>query len=195
MKKLLSLFIVFALVISNVTVFASSASNTANADTATAKTTTVAETKTITFSDVDANTSSGAAVYKLVNAGILNGYADGTFRPNNPITRAELCKVVNLAFKYTDESTDTFSDVKSSDWFYSYVAIAKKAGYITGHADGTFKGNNYLTTYKHLICARLSDLLHWPHRSLDLPAPIGFTEYTRIFLRSKIIAAYFCFFA
>ena len=85
MKKLLSLFIIFALVISSVTIFASSAGNTSI-------TTAVAETKTITFSDVDANTSSGAAVYKLVNAGILNGYADGTFRPNNPITRAELFK-------------------------------------------------------------------------------------------------------
>ena len=39
----------------------------------------------------------------------------------------------------------TFSDVKKEDWYYNYVAIAKKAGYITGHADGTFKGNDYLT--------------------------------------------------
>lgn len=137
MKKLLSMFIVFALVISSVTVFASSASDTAK--------TTVEEIKTITFSDVDANASSGVAIYKLVNAGILNGYEDGTFRPNNPLTRAELCKIVNLVFKYTEAEELTFSDVKKEDWFYNYVAIAKKAGYITGHADGTFKGNDYLT--------------------------------------------------
>jgi len=36
-----------------------------------------------------------------------------------------------------------------------------------------------------------ADLLSWPHRSLNLPAPDRFTEYTRIFLRSKIIAAFF----
>ena len=104
MKKLLSMFIVFALVISSVTVFASSASDTAK--------TTVEEIKTITFSDVDANASSGVAIYKLVNAGILNGYEDGTFRPNNPLTRAELCKIVNLVFKYTEAEELTFSDVK-----------------------------------------------------------------------------------
>ena len=104
-----------------------------------------AETSKPTFTDVDANSISGQAIYKLVNAGVLNGYSDGTFKPNNPLTRAELCKIVNLVFGYTEAATDTFTDVSKSDWFYNYVAVAKKAGYITGHADGTFKGNDYLT--------------------------------------------------
>ena len=46
----------------------------------------VPETPKVTFSDVDANTATGKSIYKLVNAGILNGYEDGTFRPNNPLT-------------------------------------------------------------------------------------------------------------
>ena len=132
MKKLLSLFIIFTIAISSITVFA------AEVTAETAK-------PAIVFSDVDVNSTSGKDILKLVNAGILNGYTDGTFRPNNPLTRAELCKIVNIAFKYTEAAEETFSDVKADDWFYSQVAIAKKAGYIAGHADGTFKGNDYLT--------------------------------------------------
>ena len=155
MKKILSLLIVLAVVLSSVCVFASDIRTSSNVkvetipvptDT-TEKTTT--ETKNeapkVSFSDVDGNSASGKAIYKLVNAGILNGYTDGTFRPNNPLTRAELCKIVNLVFKYTEAEELNFSDVKKEDWFYNYVAIAKKAGYIAGHDDGTFKGNDYLT--------------------------------------------------
>lgn len=126
MKRIISLLVVLAMMLSSIGVFA-------------------AETTAPVFKDVDANSVSGQSIYKLVNAGVLNGYTDGTFRPNNPITRAELCKIVNLVFNYTEAATDNFTDVSANDWFYSYVAIAKKAGYITGHGDGTFKGNDYLT--------------------------------------------------
>ena len=50
----------------------------------------------ITFTDVDANTTRGAAIYKMANAGILVGDGNGIFRPNDPITRGELTKIVNM---------------------------------------------------------------------------------------------------
>ncbi len=150
MKKVLSLLIILAVVLSSTAVFANDIrvpenTNTEKLPVTSAPETTVTAEPKITFKDVNGNTVAGKAIYKLVNAGILNGYEDGTFRPQNPLTRAELCKIVNLVFKYTEAEELTFSDVKKEDWYYSYVAIAKKAGYITGHADGTFKGNDYLT--------------------------------------------------
>ncbi len=126
MKRIMSLIVVVAMMLSSLGVFA-------------------AESTAPTFNDVDSESVLGQSIYKLVNAGVLNGYTDGTFRPNNPLTRAELCKIVNLVFNYTEAAADNFTDVSANDWFYSYVAIAKKAGYITGHGDGTFKGNDYLT--------------------------------------------------
>ena len=92
MKKIISLFIILAMTISSIGVFA-------------------VETTAPVFSDVDANSTTGQAIYKLVNAGVLNGYTDGTFRQNNPLTRAELCKIVNLVFGYTEAAPDTFTDV------------------------------------------------------------------------------------
>ena len=125
MKKILSAFIILTLIFSMCTVNAN--------------------TTQVQFTDVDKSTSQGQAIYKMVESGILSGYPDSSFRPNNPLTRAELCKIINLTFNFTEADAVNFPDVSTSDWFYSYVLIAKKAGYIKGHDDGTFRGNDYLT--------------------------------------------------
>ena len=108
----------------------------------------------ITFTDVDANTPEGEAIYKLVNNNILDGNGDGTFTPNGDLTRAELCKMINLVFNYTEKSDEPFSDVTDKDWFKDYVAVARKAGYIQGYEDGSFRGNNNIT--REEFCAILT---------------------------------------
>ena len=138
MKKILSLVLIFAMMLSYGVV---------NANVPLAS-------YTLTFNDVDANSAQGEAILKLVEMGILAGYGDGTFRPDNFLTRAELCKIINLAFNYTEKAEEGFSDVKSDDWFYDYALVAKKAGYITGYEDGTFRGNNQLTRQE--ACAIIS---------------------------------------
>ncbi len=119
----------------------------------------------IKFSDVDENTSSGKAIYKLAKAGIVSGHGDGTFKPNDNLTRAELCKMVNLVFGYKESAEDNFPDVdKEKDWFYPYVAVAKKAGYIAGNEDGTFRGNNNLTREETcVIITRVTKLYDLPY--------------------------------
>ncbi len=150
MKKILSFIVALTVVLSSVGVLANEIRIPDSVDITgssipTTSTSATTETSKVTFTDVDENTVAGKAIYKLVEAGILNGYQDGTFRPDAGITRAELCKIINLVFGYTEAATETFSDVSKEDWFYNYVAVAKKAGYIAGHADGTFKGNDNLT--------------------------------------------------
>lgn len=109
--------------------------------------------KEITFSDVEKDTEEGKAIYKLVNAGILEGDGNGKFRPDDPISRAELSKIVNIIFKYTEKDESGFKDVTSNLWYYDYVLVAKKAGYIVGYDDGTFKGDNHVT--REQACAIL----------------------------------------
>ena len=150
MKKIISFMIAVMIVLSSVAVFAADTVIT------TAK-------PAISFSDVNAETDTGKAIYKLVNAGILNGYLDGTFKPGNTLTRAELCKIINLVFGYTEPATENFKDVKKEDWFYDYVAVAKKAGYINGFEDGTFRGNEKLTREQSCaIIARVGKLFDLP---------------------------------
>lgn len=123
MKKILSILISVSIVMS-LCVFTTLADNT------------------ITFSDVDKNSESSQSIYKLAEAGILLGDGDGTFRPNDSITRAELSKIVNKIFNYTEKDVTGFSDVSEKDWYYNDVLIAKKSGYIVGFTDGTFRGED-----------------------------------------------------
>ncbi|MCL6601594.1 MAG: S-layer homology domain-containing protein [Paenibacillus sp.] len=77
--------------------------------------------------------------------GLLTGYEDGSLKPNLKITRAEFAVLINKSFGFTNAGTISFKDVKPSDWFYSDIAKATSAGYITGYTDQTFKPNQPLT--------------------------------------------------
>jgi hypothetical protein len=98
------------------------------------------------FSDLDETHWAYEGINKLVGEGIIIGYPDGTFKPEGNITRAELVKIVNMVFEFTEieEATD-FTDVKAEDWFFDNVLIAQQAGYIVGYPDGTFKPNGLIT--------------------------------------------------
>ncbi len=93
------------------------------------------------FSDIE-NHWAKSEIESWIEKGLIEGYSDGTFRPDNNITRAEFMTLINRAFGYIKEDTVGFSDVSSDDWFYSEVAKAKAAGYISGYPDGTMKPNN-----------------------------------------------------
>ena len=80
-----------------------------------------------TFSDVGETFPHYDAVEWGGEKNIIQGFDDGTFHPNNKITRAEFVKVVLLQ-KYTQEEVDAveipkdaFFDINSSDWFYKYI--------------------------------------------------------------------------
>jgi hypothetical protein len=105
--------------------------------------------------------SSNEAVDFLVEQGVINGYEDGTFRPNNEITRAEFTAMLCRAMKEENEAKSLagrseFSDVKSSNWAAGYIRWAKNNGIINGMGDGTFnpQGNvTYEQTIKMIVLA------------------------------------------
>lgn len=110
-----------------------------------------AEETSMKFSDVDFSTAVGKDIQKLLNAGVVNGNGDGTFTPQNPVTRAELCKMVNKVKGYSEIAEVSFSDVTTDNWYYTHVLIGKKAGYINGFPDGSFRGDDYVT--REQVCA------------------------------------------
>ena len=97
-----------------------------------------------TFRDVDTNAWYGKAVEKLAGLGIINGYANGTFRPGNSITRAEFVAMATRFANLTAEDC-YFTDVSRGSWAYSYIAFASNQGWISGYADGTFRPGNPIT--------------------------------------------------
>ncbi|MCG1013273.1 S-layer homology domain-containing protein [Tepidanaerobacter sp. GT38] len=86
-----------------------------------------------------------ATIAKWVEQGLISGYTDGTFRPDNSITRAEFMALVNRAFGFNKKAAIGFFDVSATDWFYDEIAKAVKAGYISGYQDGTVKPNREIS--------------------------------------------------
>lgn len=128
------------------------------------------------FSDVSADKWYNNAVSTLSNMGVIGGYADGTFRPDAPISRAEFAKIAVSFTQNTGSATyNYFTDVKTTDWFAPYVTAAKDAGLIEGYSDGSFKPESKITRAE--ACAivnrtlgrkpskahmKISDRIDWP---------------------------------
>ncbi|MFA4891704.1 MAG: S-layer homology domain-containing protein, partial [Candidatus Gracilibacteria bacterium] len=123
---------------------------TANfADAETADTNTDADTATDTvFSDLSAGSPFFDAINYVKTEGIVSGYDDGTYKPDNQINRAEFVKIIADAVFTEDQisactPTKTFSDVSTSDWFYPYICAASNNGVVNGYPDGSFNpGSN-----------------------------------------------------
>lgn len=81
----------------------------------------------------------------LVNNGIITGSGYGTFRPDDPITRAEFITIINRAFKFNTIGTDPYEDVTAKDWFYTEAARAAAAGYLPEYPDDKLEPNKQIT--------------------------------------------------
>ena len=128
------------------------------------------------FSDVSADKWYNNAVSTLSRMGVIGGYADGTFRPDAPISRAEFAKIA-VSFTQNNGSAvyNYFTDVKTTDWFAPYVTAAKDAGLIEGYSDGSFKPESKITRAEACAIAnrtlgrkpskahmKISDRIDWP---------------------------------
>ena len=78
------------------------------------------------FSDVNTDLWSADYIYSAYTAGYINGYGDGTFKPDSPITRAEAVRIINSVLDRTDFSNETnpFSDISSKHWAYKQILEA-----------------------------------------------------------------------
>ena len=88
-------------------------------------------------------------IQDLAEQGVVSGYSDDQFYPDRSITRAEFTKIVmeGLDVSIYDEdemSVRSFSDVDTSDWFFTYVETAYRKGLVSGY-DGAFKPNQTIT--------------------------------------------------
>ena len=86
-------------------------------------------------------------VSDLSKFNIINGYADGTFKPDNNITRAEFSKIICTAGIYdmVTENTSEFNDVSATHWAVDYIYTAKNIGIINGTSKTTFAPESYIT--------------------------------------------------
>jgi hypothetical protein len=90
----------------------------------------------IQFSDVPVGSTFYEFIRCLACRGIINGYPDGTFRPNNNVTRGQLSKIVSNSAGFSDPATQMFEDVPPGSTFFDYIGRLASRGYINGYPCG-----------------------------------------------------------
>ena len=90
-------------------------------------------------------------IQPLVDRGIISGYPDGIFKPDNPITRAEFCTIITSALvddgvitEYVT-TTGTFTDVPADLWSVKYIETAYASGFVVGKVAGKFDPDAFIT--------------------------------------------------
>ena len=96
------------------------------------------------YTDVPADAWYNSAVSTLSNAGILDGYEDGTFRPDGNITRAEFATITARFLEASYDGGNRFPDI-DGHWAAEYINEAANAGIVDGYEDGTFRPQQNIT--------------------------------------------------
>lgn len=89
-------------------------------------------------------------IFTAARQNLVHGYPDGTFKPNNPISRAEFMVVLSHALQLErKDSTISYMEFTDQDkiasWARESVELAVQSGIVSGYPDGTFRPNAYIT--------------------------------------------------
>lgn len=106
----------------------------------------------ITFSDLANEYWAKGFIQELANRGIISGFPDGTFRPNDPVTRAQYAAMVRQAFrKAAVREPARFIDVPSDYWAYEAVREAYATGFLAGYPENLFRPDENIPRAQVLV--------------------------------------------
>lgn len=104
------------------------------------------------FSDVSSNYWASQFIQQLSQRGVIAGFPDGTFRPEEAVTRAQFAAMINKAFsKSAQRQPVNFNDVPSNYWAYSAIRQAYSIGFLSGYPGNTFKPNQAIPREQVLV--------------------------------------------
>ncbi len=130
----------------------------------------------------------------LACRGIISGYADGTFRPGNNVTRGQLSKIVANAAGFNEPvSGQRFTDVQPSHTFYQFIERMAARNIIGGYADGTFRPQNNATRGQISKIVANAARLEEPvsgQTFTDVPPSHTFYQFIERMARRGIIGGY-----
>ncbi|MBD2081831.1 S-layer homology domain-containing protein [Leptolyngbya sp. FACHB-17] len=101
------------------------------------------------FKDVPSDFWAGAYIGELTRRNILSGFQDGTFKPNEPISRAQFAALLGKAFgKPKERGGIAFRDVPANFWARSAIDDAIQTGFMSGYSEGVFRPNQQIPLYQ-----------------------------------------------
>jgi hypothetical protein len=106
----------------------------------------------VSFSDVSSDYWAKSFIQDLANRGILSGFPDGTFRPNDPVTRAQFAAMVRQAFRRSPvRDAVSFMDVPSDYWAAAAIREAYTTGFLAGYPEGVFRPDENIPRAQVLV--------------------------------------------
>lgn len=133
------------------------------------------------FTDVEKSSWAYSYIETAKSRGVILGYGDHTFAPDHTITRAEFAIMIMRAFHLEQhvEGAPHFTDVKSSDWFYSAVETAYDWSIVDGYDAGFFNPNGLVNRAEmSKMIARAMNLS--PRKVAPVPAPTPISDPTPV---------------
>lgn len=115
-------------------------------------------------------------IQRLSGSGVITGFPDGTFRPDDTVTRGELAKMVSFAFGYAPASGGAFTDVPEDAWYAPYVYGLAESGILMGD-NGLFRPwDSLIRQDAAVVCARLLS----GHSILQPPGSVSYPDGGKI---------------
>ncbi|WP_223634638.1 S-layer homology domain-containing protein [Planococcus sp. 4-30] len=102
-------------------------------------------TKKTEYSDINSDHWAENDIAAVTEAGLFNGYANGSFKPDKNITRAEMAQVLALAYKFEANNTQVFKDVPTSHWASKPISGLVQNKITYGYSDKTFRPGQAIT--------------------------------------------------
>ncbi|MEO0394562.1 MAG: S-layer homology domain-containing protein [Cyanobacteria bacterium P01_A01_bin.137] len=104
------------------------------------------------FSDVSSNYWASQFITSLATRDIIAGFPDGTFRPDEPVTRAQYAAMVRKAFNTANiRSSTTFVDVSADFWAATAINDAYRMGFLSGYPNNVFQPNQNIPRAQVLV--------------------------------------------
>jgi hypothetical protein len=111
-----------------------------------------AQAQTTSFSDVSSSYWAAGFISELAQRDVIAGFPDGTFRPNEPVTRAQFAAMIRKAFNRPQErSAINFVDVSQNYWAYSAIQEAYTTGFLAGYPGNVFNPNQNIPRVQVLV--------------------------------------------
>ncbi len=111
-----------------------------------------AQAQTTSFSDVSSSYWAAGFISELAQRDVIAGFPDGTFRPNDPVTRAQFAAMIRKAFNRPQErSAINFVDVSQNYWAYTAIQEAYTTGFLAGYPGNVFNPNQNIPRVQVLV--------------------------------------------
>ncbi|MCX8094914.1 MAG: S-layer homology domain-containing protein [Caldisericia bacterium] len=90
-------------------------------------------------------------ILNVISSGLMSGYKDGTFKPDEPLKRSEAAAIIFKILSLEEDFGNYFKDIPSSYWAKGIIGGVYKSGIISGYKDKTFKGEKSVTRAEFLV--------------------------------------------